>query len=352
MDSRRPDPTDRALAKPAKPAGPTPPAALVAEGLWKTFGKVEALRGFDLTVPAGTVCGLLGLNGAGKTTAVRVFSTLVTPDAGSARVAGHDVVRDPGRVRRLIGLAGQHAALEEGVTGRENLVLFGRFNRLGSRAAKARADELLTDFGLADAADRLVRTYSGGMRRRLDLITSLITRPPVLFLDEPTTGLDPRSRNDIWRVVRELAAEGTTVLLTTQYLDEADRLADAVAVVEHGRVIASGTPERLKAAIGTSVEVTVLAAADLETTGAVLGRLGTGEPVVDRDELRLRAVTRPGAGVSMPHLIRELDAAGVTVVDVALRAPSLDDVFLTLTTDPTAAASTAPATPDADKATR
>ncbi|MFI1383226.1 ATP-binding cassette domain-containing protein [Embleya sp. NPDC020886] len=305
--------------------------SLVAEGLHKTFGRTAALRGLDLAVAPGTVCGLLGPNGAGKTTAVRVFATLVVPDAGAARVAGLDVVRDADRVRRVIGLAGQHAALEEGVTGRENLRLFGRFHRLGTREANRRADELLARFDLADAADRLVRTYSGGMRRRLDLVTSLITTPPVLFLDEPTTGLDPRSRNDIWRVIRDLAARGTTVLLTTQYLDEADHLADAVAVVDQGRVIASGTPERLKADIGTRVEVAVLHPADLEHAAVVLGRLGTGEPHFDRDELRIRATTRPGAGVSMPHLVRELDAAGVTVVDVSLRAPSLDDVFLTLT---------------------
>ncbi|WP_406285514.1 ATP-binding cassette domain-containing protein [Embleya sp. NBC_00896] len=307
--------------------------SLVAEGLHKKFGRTPALNGFDLAVPAGTVCGLLGPNGAGKTTAVRVFATLVAPDAGHARVAGFDVVRDADRVRGVIGLAGQHAALEEGVTGRENLQLFGRFHHLGAREAKRRADELLTRFGLADAADRLVRTYSGGTRRRLDLVTSLITTPPVLFLDEPTTGLDPRSRNDIWQVVRELAAQGTTVMLTTQYLEEADRLADAIAVVDHGRVIASGTPERLKAGIGTSVEVAVLRPADLETAAGVLGRLGTGEPDYDRDDLRVRAITRPGVGLSMPHLVRELDIAGVTVVDVALRAPSLDDVFLSLTAD-------------------
>ena len=301
------------------------------DGLHKHFRKTHALRGLDLTVPAGAVCGLLGPNGAGKTTAVRVLATLCAPDAGQVRVAGFDVVREADHVRRSIGLAGQHAALEEGVTGRENLYLFARLHHLGVRAARARADELLERFGLVEAADRLVRTYSGGMRRRLDLIASLVTRPAVLFLDEPTAGLDPNSRNEIWGTVRDLSASGTTVLLTTQYLDEADRLADDIAVVDHGRVIATGSPAELKATIGTRIEVTVQDAADLAATAGVLSALTGGEPVADQAERRVVAVTDPGRGITLPGLVRELDAAGVLALDVAVGHPSLDDVFLALT---------------------
>src|SRR3954454_2241987 len=228
---------------------------VVAEGLHKSFGDTHALRGLDLSVPRGRVCGVLGPNGAGKTTAVRILATLSDPDAGHARIAGYDVVREAGKVRERIGLAGQFAAVDEKLTGRGNLRMFGRLSHLSRREAHRRADELLERFGLTDAADRQVTGYSGGMRRRLDLITSLILRPKVLFLDEPTTGLDPRSRGEIWGSIRELVAEGTTVLLTTQYLDEADQLADDIAVVDHGRVIARGSPDALKSEIGDRLDV-------------------------------------------------------------------------------------------------
>jgi ABC-2 type transport system ATP-binding protein len=309
----------------------TAPAAVFVTGLHKHYGKTHALRGLDLTVPAGTVCGLLGPNGAGKTTAVRVLATLAEPGAGRAAVAGFDVVREPDEVRRRIGFTGQHAALDEGLTGRENLRLLGRLHHLGTRGAKARADELLERFGLAEAADRLVRTYSGGMRRRLDLIASLLTRPQVLFLDEPTTGLDPRSRGEIWTTIRELAAEGTTVLLTTQYLDEADRLAGDIAVVDHGVVIASGSPQQLKETIGVRVEATVADPAHLEAAARILAELTGGEAVVEAEQRRVGTGTAGGRTVSLPRLVRELDAAGVEALDVALRQPSLDEVFLTLT---------------------
>ncbi len=317
----------------ASRAGP----AIEAEGIHKSFGSTRALCGLDLSVPAGTVCGVLGPNGAGKTTAVRILATLSHPDAGHARVAGFDVVREPDQVRRGIGFAGQHAAVEEGITGRDNLHLVGRLHHLGGRGARRRAEELLERFGLADAADRLVRTYSGGMRRRLDLIASLVTRPAVLFLDEPTTGLDPRSRNDIWTIVRELVAEGTTVLLTTQYLDEADQLADEVVVVDHGRVIASGPPEQLKSAIGTRVEVALAEPVRLPEAAAVLAALTGGDPVLDDIGGRVGVVTAPGRRIALPQLVRELDAAGVAAVDVALGHPSLDDAFLALTGRPQAA---------------
>jgi ABC-2 type transport system ATP-binding protein len=303
-------------------------------GLHKHYGKTHALRGLDLTVPAGTVCGLLGPNGAGKTTAVRVLATLAAPNAGRAVVAGHDVVRAPDEVRRRIGFTGQHTALDEGLTGRENLHVLGRLHHLGARGARARANELLERFSLADAADRLVRGYSGGMRRRLDLISSLLTRPEVLFLDEPTTGLDPRSRGEIWASVRELAAEGTTVLLTTQYLDEADQLADDIAVVDHGVVITSGSPERLKETIGVRVEATVAEPTQLAAAARVLAELTGGEPALEPERLRVAAGAVGGRAVSLPRLVRELDAAGVEALDLALRRPSLDEVFLTLTGGP------------------
>jgi ABC-2 type transport system ATP-binding protein len=308
-------------------------AAVSVTGLHKRFGKTHALRGLDLTVAAGTVCGLLGPNGAGKTTAVRVLATLAVPTAGQASVAGYDVVRHPDEVRRRIGLTGQHTALDEGITGRQNLRLLGRLRHLGAAGARRRADELLERFELADAADRLVRTYSGGMRRRLDLIASLITTPEVLFLDEPTTGLDPRSRNEIWATVRQLAADGTTVLLTTQYLDEADRLAHDIVVVDHGIVIASGTSDELKEAIGVRVEATLADVAHLESTAKILRALTGCVPTLEADEQRVSVNTAGGRVISLPRLVRELDAAGVDAVDVALRRPSLDEVFLTLTGD-------------------
>ncbi|MGA5819325.1 ATP-binding cassette domain-containing protein [Kitasatospora sp. NPDC094028] len=314
-----------------RPAAVSAGPAIEMAGVGKRFGATEALRGLDLVVPAGAVCGLLGPNGAGKTTAVRVLATLIAPDQGVARVAGHDVVREAEEVRRAIGLAGQYAALDEGITGRDNLRIFGRLHRLGARGARRRADELLERFGLAEAGDRLVRTYSGGMRRRLDLIASLVTSPPVLFLDEPTTGLDPRSRQGIWDTVKELADGGTTVLLTTQYLEEADRLADEIVVVDHGAAIATGPPARLKAAIGSEVSVTLVDPGQLPAAAVVVTALGGGEARIDVAERTVTVLTEPGRAVPLPVLVRELDAAGVVAEDVAVRPPSLDDVFLALT---------------------
>jgi ABC-2 type transport system ATP-binding protein len=302
--------------------------AIWAEGLRKRFGKTEALRGVDLEVPRGSVFGLLGPNGAGKTTAVRILSTLTLPDAGRARVAGYDVVRDADEVRYRIGLAGQHASMDEKLSGRDNLRLFGRLYHLPSKVARRRADELLDTFGLADAGDRFVKTYSGGMRRRIDLISSLITAPPVLFLDEPTTGLDPRSRGEIWDTIRRLVDDGTTVLLTTQYLDEADQLADRIAVVDTGRVIASGTPDELKSEIGSRLDVVVTDAGALSGAVAVLARIG--EPDVDAESCRV-SVPVIGGSTTLPAIVLELDRAGVAVQDVALRRPTLDEVFLRLT---------------------
>jgi ABC-2 type transport system ATP-binding protein len=303
-------------------------SAVWAEGLRKRFGRTEALRGVDLEVPRGSVFGLLGPNGAGKTTTVRILSTLTLPDAGRARVAGYDVVRDADKVRYRIGLAGQSASMDEKLSGRDNLRLFGRLYHLPAKVARRRADELLTRFGLADAGDRPVRTYSGGMRRRIDLISSLITAPPVLFLDEPTTGLDPRSRGEIWETIRELVAEGTTVLLTTQYLDEADQLADRIAVVDTGRVIAAGTPDELKAEIGSRIDVVVPGEQDLPEAVAVLARIG--EPDADPENRRVSVPVGTGS-MTLPAVVRELDRAGVAVEDVAVRRPTLDEVFLRLT---------------------
>ncbi|WP_440072969.1 ATP-binding cassette domain-containing protein [Streptosporangium sp. OZ121] len=300
-----------------------------AEGLHKSFGDTRALRGLDLSVPRGTVCGVLGPNGAGKTTAVRILATLSDPDAGHARVAGYDVVREAGEVRARIGLAGQYAAVDEKLTGRGNLRMFGRLSHLSRREAYRRADELLERFGLMDAADRQVAGYSGGMRRRLDLITSLILRPEVLFLDEPTTGLDPRGRGEIWDNVRELVADGTTVLLTTQYLDEADRLADDIAVVDHGQVIATGTPDELKATIGDRLDVVLEDPAALRPAVTVLRALAGIEPTMTGAE-RL-SVALPGGGFRFADIVRELDRAGVAAADVRLRRPTLDEVFLRLT---------------------
>ncbi|MFE6629671.1 ATP-binding cassette domain-containing protein [Streptomyces rochei] len=302
--------------------------AVLSEGLEKRFGEVRALRGLDLAVAEGTVCGLLGPNGAGKTTAVRLLTTLLRPDAGSARVAGHDLVREAAAVRRRIGVTGQYASVDGDLTGRQNLRLFARLHRL--RDASARADELLDRFGLTEAADRPASTFSGGMRRRLDLAASLVRRPEVLFLDEPTTGLDPASRNRIWDAVRALKEEGTTVLLTTQYLEEADRLADDIALVDRGRVAHTGSPAELKALVGAYAEVVV---ADTEAMGlaaAVLDRLTGTEPVLDPDRCTVGAAgTDPT--LTLPRLVRELDTAGVPLLDASLRPPTLDDVFLRLT---------------------
>ncbi|MFF8840067.1 ATP-binding cassette domain-containing protein [Streptomyces sp. NPDC015130] len=300
--------------------------AVLSEGLRKRYGEVHALRGLDLAVPAGTVCGVLGPNGAGKTTAVRVLTTLVAPDAGSARVAGHDVVRDPAGVRGKIAVTGQHASVDGDLTGAENLRLFARL----LRAPRSRAAELLERFDLTAAADRPARTYSGGMRRRLDLAASLLVRPEVLFLDEPTTGLDPHSRNGIWDAVRDLAAEGTTVLLTTQYLEEADQLADDIVLIDEGRVAQRGTPAELKALIGHHAEVVVADPALLEAAAAVLDRLTGAAPVLDAERRTVGVVT-PDTTLTLPRLVREVDAAGVHIVDASLRPPTLDEVFLRLT---------------------
>jgi ABC-2 type transport system ATP-binding protein len=302
-------------------------AAIEAAGLRKRFAAVHALSGLDLEVARGSVCALLGPNGAGKTTAVRVLATLTRPDAGSASVAGHDVARHPERVRSVIGLAGQHAAVDDDLTGRENLFILGLMYHLGRRGARARAAALLQQFGLHEAADRLVKTWSGGMRRRLDVVASLIASPLVLFLDEPTTGLDPRSRADIWAAVRGLAADGTTVLLTTQYLEEADRLCDQIVIVEAGRVAAHGTPGALKDALGSRIDVALADAADLPAAAAVLCRFALRPPDIDPGERRLTAAMAAGA-VTLPELVRLLDAAGVTAEDIGIRRPTLDEVFL------------------------
>ncbi|MFK4036686.1 ATP-binding cassette domain-containing protein [Nonomuraea wenchangensis] len=307
-----------------------PDPIVVAEGLHKSFGDTQALRGLDLNVPRGTVCGVLGPNGAGKTTAVRILATLSDPDAGHARIAGYDVVREAGKVRERIGLAGQYAAVDDKLTGRGNLRMFGRLSHLSRREAHRRADELLDRFGLTEAADRQVAGYSGGMRRRLDLITCLILRPQVLFLDEPTTGLDPRSRGEIWDSIRELVADGTTVLLTTQYLDEADQLADDIAVVDHGQVIATGTPDELKATIGDRLDVTLEDPAALPAAMTVLNTLTGADPTAT-DADRLSVALPGGRRLRLADIVRELDRAGVAAADVSLRRPTLDEVFLRLT---------------------
>jgi ABC-2 type transport system ATP-binding protein len=305
-----------------------------AEGLVKRYGKVTALDGLDLAVPRGTVLGLLGPNGAGKTTAVRVLTTLVVPDAGRARVAGIDVLADPREVRRRIGLSGQYAAVDEYLTGFENLDMVGRLYHLGRRRSRSRARELLERFRLADAADRPVKTYSGGMRRRLDLAGALVADPPVLFLDEPTTGLDPRSRTDMWDVITELVAGGTSLLLTTQYLEEADRLADDIVVIDRGRVIAHGTADQLKAQVGGErVELVVDDGTRLDDARSALAPLSVGDITVDT---HTRTVTAPvsGGSAALVEALRRLDARGVAVSDVGLRRPTLDDVFLSLTGRP------------------
>lgn len=305
--------------------------AVIAEGLVKSFGSVRALDGVSFEVPEGTVLGLLGPNGAGKTTAVRVLTTLLRPDSGRATVAGVDVLREPARARGLIGLSGQYAAVDEYLTGRENLQMVGELYQMPARAAKARADELLAQFGLAGAAGRIAKTYSGGMRRRLDLAAALVVHPPVMFLDEPTTGLDPRNRIALWEVIESLVAQGTTLLLTTQYLEEADRLAHDIAVVDHGQVIARGTADQLKAQIGGErVEVVISDPALLDRAAAALGRLARGEATVEPHTRRITVPVTGGAKV-LAEVVRELDAIGGEIQDVALRRPTLDDVFLTLT---------------------
>ena len=309
-----------------------------ASGLVKRYREVTALDGLDLAVAEGTVLGLLGPNGAGKTTAVSILATLLVPDAGSARVAGADVVAEPREVRRRIGLSGQFAAVDEHLTGFENLDMIGRLYHLSRRRARARAGELLELFDLADAGGRPVKTYSGGMRRRLDLAGALVAAPPVLFLDEPTTGLDPHGRRQLWEVIRAMVGGGTTVLLTTQYLEEADQLADRILVIDHGKAIAEGTADDLKSRVGAErIEVTVTDAATLERARQVLARFAVGEQQADR---RSRSLITPIAGgaTALAEALHELNRARVAVQDVGLRRPTLDDVFLTLTghaADPT-----------------
>ena len=311
-----------------------PTLAIRASGLVKTYGRQRALDGFDLTVPRGTVCGLLGPNGAGKTTAVRILCTLLRADGGTAEVAGASVRAEDELVRHRIGLSGQSSAVDEILSGRQNLVLFGRLNGLTKADARLRAEELLEQLHLVGAADKAVKHYSGGMRRRLDLAVTLILAPAVLFLDEPTTGLDPRNRNEVWSAIRSLVAGGTTVLLTTQYLDEADQLADAVVVMEEGRVIARGTPDELKALVGGDrLDVTLDGEAGesgLERARTIVATVSTGVTEVDG---ATRTVSAPVAhrAQALTAVVRDLDAANIRVADIGLRRPTLDDVFLTLT---------------------
>ncbi|WP_322983916.1 ATP-binding cassette domain-containing protein [Streptomyces sp. S584] len=307
------------------------PGAIYAEGLVKTFGDVRALDGVDIDVPEGTVLGLLGPNGAGKTTAVRVLTTLIQPDSGQAVVAGIDVLKNPDEVRRSIGLSGQFAAVDEYLTGRENLQMVGQLYQMGARDAKKRAWELLEKFNLTDAADRTAKTYSGGMRRRLDLAAALVVSPPVMFMDEPTTGLDPRNRQQLWEVIEELVAGGTTLLLTTQYLEEADHLAHDICVIDHGKVIARGTSDQLKARTGGErVEVVVHRPDEIGPARSVLATYGKGEIAVAEHTRKLTVPVTGGAKL-LAEVIRDLDAHGVEIDDIGLRRPTLDDVFISLT---------------------
>jgi ABC-2 type transport system ATP-binding protein len=306
--------------------------AILVEGLTKSFGEVHALRGIDLVVPRGTVLGVLGPNGAGKTTAVRILTTLLRPDKGRALVEGRDVVRDAAAVRRSIGLSGQSAAIQEELTGRENLEIIGRLYHLSWPQARSRAVELLEQFDLTDAADRPAKNFSGGMQRRLDLAASLVGRPQVLFLDEPTTGLDPRSRLGMWDIIRSLVAGGTTTLLTTQYLDEADELADEIVVIDHGLVIAAGTAEQLKSRVGGDVlEFTVPDRSRMSDAVSAIARIGEGEPHADKGTGVVGVGVGGRGSDALIDAVRGLDAAGVRTQGLALRRPSLDDVFLALT---------------------
>jgi oleandomycin transport system ATP-binding protein len=319
--------------------------AIRAEGLIKNFGKTQALAGADLAAQAGTVLGVLGPNGAGKTTAVRILTTLLLPDGGRAEVGGYDVVKDAHRVRQLIGLTGQYASVDDGLTGTNNLIMIGRLLGLSRAAARARSAELLARFDLSDAAARPVKTYSGGMRRRIDLAASLVGRPQVLFLDEPTTGLDPQARSDVWDMIRLLVADGVTVLLTTQYLDEADQLADDIVVIDHGRVIATGTPDELKAKVGGQVlEVVPADLARLGDVAAVLANW-TGSELVAATGAREVIAQVPTAAI-LPGIVRQLDESGIELAEFSLRKSSLNEVFLTLTghraEDAAAAETTAP----------
>ncbi|UZJ25888.1 ATP-binding cassette domain-containing protein [Rhodococcus antarcticus] len=323
--------------------------AIHATGLVKRYGDVTALDGVDISVPTGTVLGLLGPNGAGKTTVVRILTTLLKPDSGTAEVAGVDVLSDPRAVRRRIGLSGQYAAVDEHLTGFENLDMIGRLYHLGRRQSRERARELLARFNLTDAADRPSKTYSGGMRRRLDLAGALVAEPPVLFLDEPTTGLDPRSRSDMWEVLQQLVSGGTTLLLTTQYLEEADLLADEIVVIDHGRVIAKGTADQLKTQVGGErLEITVADPARLAAAGLLLAPLGVAAPALDEHRRSLLMPVTGGVAV-LREALRLLDQDDLAVEDAGLRRPTLDDVFLTLTghgaDDAPAAAGAAPTGP-------
>jgi len=307
--------------------------AILAESLVKRFGDLVALDGVDLVVPAGTVLGLLGPNGAGKTTAVRILTTILRPDEGRATILGRDVAEQADDVRPLIGLAGQYAAVDENLTGRENLRLVGRLTHMSTSVVRPRVEELLDQFDLAAAADRPAKTYSGGMRRRLDLAAALVHRPPVLFLDEPTTGLDPSGRNDLWSVIEQLVADGTTLLLTTQYLEEADRLADRIAVVDHGQVIAEGSAAELKSSIGSTIVRVEMGYADIDVDvmRSVLADVG---PVERGGEPRTVEVNVSDSGRSLLDVVRRLDAVGLEPEAISVREPSLDDVFLTLTGRP------------------
>ncbi|MCZ7433329.1 ATP-binding cassette domain-containing protein [Streptomyces sp. WMMC1477] len=309
------------------------PGAIYAEGLVKTFGDVKALDGVDLDVPEGTVLGLLGPNGAGKTTTVRVLTTLLRPDSGRAVVAGLDVLKQPNEVRRSIGLSGQFAAVDEYLTGRENLTMVGQLYQMPAKVARQRADELLERFNLTEAADRTAKTYSGGMRRRLDLAAALVVSPPVMFMDEPTTGLDPRNRQALWDVIQELVAGGTTLLLTTQYLEEADRLADDIAVVDNGKVIARGTSDQLKQRTGGErIEVVVQERGRIDDARGILGGHGaTAAEVKVEQHTRKLTVPVSGGAKLLAEVIRDLDAEGIEIDDIGLRRPTLDDVFISLT---------------------